>query len=146
MSEVTKIETAVDTEVKDAVTDVVKDADAEAKKLAEELTAELDKAEPAVKAEVAGLEASVAKVAKRAIVTLDAADKAAIRDTEVEYLRASQQVQHLQQILQNCKTKYEAQVASFVKKYETEGTHIWEEITAQFVSLENRLEEKLRSL
>lgn len=98
MSELEKVEAAVESEVKTAASEVVKEA--------KEVVAE-------VKEEAAKIEEKV----KAAVVDISTEEKLFLREAELEFLKAQMETQRLQKIIEAKSKEYQAFVESMLKKY-----------------------------
>jgi len=107
------IETAIEGEVKA----VEAKAETVAEAIATDVKAEVVKAEGDVKAEVAKVEAKVKAEVKKAVVEIKAEEQLVLRNAELEYLKATMQINNLQKIVESKSKEYTAYIESLLKTY-----------------------------
>ena len=122
------VETTV-TEVEKAVEGTVAKAEAEVKTVAEAVVAD-------VKAEVAKVEPEV----KQALVQISTDEKLALREAELEYLKATMEIQRLNKITEAKSKEYQSVVEGLFKKYAlTKIEYVFDGAVNAFRLLEKKL-------
>jgi hypothetical protein len=107
------IETAIEGEVKA----VEAKAETVAEAIATDVKAEVVKAEGDVKAEVAKVEEKVKAEVKKAVVEIKAEEQLVLRNAELEYLKATLQIQNFQKVVETKSKEYTAYIESLIQKY-----------------------------
>ena len=126
---------SIETEVKAVEQDVTKDVDA----VATEIKADLDKVAPEVQAEIAKAEAAVTKIEKAARIDVSVREKLAVREMELEYVKVQMDLKTLTDRALAIQQNFTQTIATLAKKYEAEGSHVWNEVGGFFESLEAKL-------
>ena len=70
-----------------------------------------------VVAEAKAVEVAVEKAVEKVLQELSTEEQLFIRNVENEYLKASMELQRLQQVTQNCQKQFQAKVEELTKKY-----------------------------
>lgn len=92
-----------------------------------------------IEAEVKAVEAKVETFTTAARVDLDAADKLFLREIEVEYLRAQNEITRLSQIVKNAEARFAPSVQGLAKKYKVNpATHVFQNLELAFVVIEKK--------
>jgi len=108
-----RLRMSIEAEVKSEVAAVEAKAETVAEAIATDVKSEVVKVEGDVKAEVAKVEAKV----KAAVVNISAEEKLFLREAELEYLKATLQIQNFQKVVETKSKEYTAYIESLIQKY-----------------------------
>jgi hypothetical protein len=89
----------------------------EAKTIEGEVVAAAEKVAEEVKTVAEKVAEEVKPVEKAAVVKITAEEKLILADAELEYLKASQQIQQLQKVTETKRDEYQKSVEGFLQKY-----------------------------
>lgn len=93
-----------------------------------------------IEAEVKKVEAKVETFSTAARVDLLAEDKLFLREIEVEYLRAKNEIARLEQVIKNAEARFAPTVQGMAKKYLVNpATHAFDNLELAFKAIEKKL-------
>ena len=106
----------------------------------EKVEAEVKAVEAKVEAEAKVVEAKVETFATAARVDLVAEDKLFVREIEIEFLRAKNEISRLEQVVKNAEARFAPTVQQLAKKYLINpATHTFDNLSLAFVAIEKKL-------
>jgi len=112
-----RLRMSIEAEVKSEVAAVEAKAETVAEAIATDVKSEVVKVEGDVKAEVAKVEEKVKAAVKKAVVEIKAEEQLVLRNAELEYLKATMQINNLQKIVESKSKEYTAYIESLLKTY-----------------------------
>lgn len=77
--------------------------------------------------------------AKKLRIDLEDAEKLAIREVEVQYLRATSDAQRVAQAMEQLKNRYMTLLKKYTDKYAENGEYVWDELEAAFKAVAKKL-------
>jgi hypothetical protein len=104
-----------------------------------EVVATTEKVGEEVKTVAEAVVAEVKKVVKPATVSITADEKLILADTELEYLKATAQIQQLQKTTEAKAKEYQANVESFLVKYGLKAEYVFDGVKREFQLLTKKL-------